>query len=384
MIKNLHIITDLDTGGAEMMLYKLLSGMSPSRYEPIVITLMNKDTRISRCIEELNVPVYALDMAQGQISFTILLRLLKIIRTKNPDIIQGWMYHGNMAASISRILSLQKIPVLWNIRHSMHNLKYEKRTTAAIIRAGAIFSKTVTRIIYNSRVGARQHEKLGYSGDRTIVIPNGFDCDRFKPSTSARQILRKNLNVSQDSIIVGSIGRFHPQKDYNNLLSAAGILTKKYMNLHFVLIGRGIEQNNSEIAELISQNKLTNRVHLLGERQDIPEIIAGMDIITSSSSYGEAFPNVIGEAMASGIPCVVTNVGDSAWIVGNSGKVVPPRDAQALATACKELIDAGLSERVRLGKVARQRILDNFSIEKIVARYEELYKQIVLPVSNKE
>jgi len=378
MIKTVHVITGLATGGAEMMLYKLLSGIDRSRFEPVVISLMDKDTRISRSIEDLGVPVHSLGMRQGRVSFSAVSRLLKMVRVIEPDIIQGWMYHGNIAASLSGFLSFQKTPIIWNIRHSMHDLKFEKRTTAVLIRLGIFFSKSTVKVIYNSKKGAQQHEKLGYAAHRTIVIPNGFDCELFKPSSSARQLLRKSLNVTENDILIGSIGRYHPQKDYVNLLTAAGILADEYENVYFVLIGRGVEHENLEIAELIRQNKLLGRVHLLGERKDIASLMAGMDIIVSASSFGEAFPNIIGEAMASGVPCAVTDVGDSAWIVGDAGKVSPPRDAVSLARCCKDLIVIGQNERSHLGSVARQRVLDNFTLERIINQYEELYERVVL------
>jgi len=377
MIKIIHVITGLATGGAEMMLLKLLAGIDRSRFDPIVISLMDADTRIRQDIAELDVQIYTLGMTQGRVSVTALMQLVRMIRVFKPDIIQGWMYHGNIAASISRFLSFQKAPVIWNIRHSMHDLKFEKRTTAVLIRLGAFFSRSAEKVIYNSRMGARQHQRLGYAAHRTIVIPNGFDCEHFKPSTLSRQLLRKSLNVTENDILIGSIGRYHPQKDYGNLLSAAAILAEEYDNVFFVLIGRGIEHENLEIIAMIKQNKLSDRVHLLGERKDIANLMAGMDIIVSSSSFGEAFPNIIGEAMASGVPCAVTDVGDSAWIVGDTGKVAPPRQAESLARCCKELIEIGQNERSHLGRLARQRVLDNFTLDRVINQYEALYEQVI-------
>jgi len=376
MIIIVHIITGLATGGAEMMLYKLLSGIDRSRFKPIVISLMDKDTRISHRIEELGVPVHSLGLAQGKVSFLALLRLIRTVRRCQPDIIQGWMYHGNIAASMCRLFSFYKPPVIWNIRQVL-GLEFEKRSTAALIRAAVFFSRSVAKIIYNTKLGAQQHERLGYVAHRTIVIPNGFDCEYFKPSALAKKALRKSLNLTDKHILIGSIGRYAQQKDYKNLLSAARILTDEYEYVNFVLIGREIEDSNLDIVELIKQNKLDSRVHLLGERKDVSSLMAGMDIVVSASSYGEGFPNVIGEAMASGVPCAVTDVGDSAWIVGDTGKVAAARDAPSLAKCCKQLIDIGEDERAHLGSLARQRVLDNFTLDIIINQYEELYERVV-------
>lgn len=383
MIKVIHIITGLHTGGAEMMLYKLLSRSTQSRFEHIVLTLMNKETGIGNDIEDLGVPVYDLGLSQGSISVLAIRRLLKIVHKVRPDVIQGWMYHGNLAASFGRMFSRQKVPVIWNVRHSMHGLKFEKGSTIVAIRISAVLSRSTHRIIYNSSRGAKQHERLGYCADHTIVIPNGFDCELYKPSVAARESLLRSLGVDDSNILIGSVGRFHKQKDHSNLLKAAGILARKYNNVRFVLIGRDVDGCNKEIVDLVSHNHISNKVYLLGERKDIPELTAGFDIATSSSRYGEGFPNVIGEAMSCGVPCVVTDVGDSAWVVGNTGKVVQPRDAESLARGWAELINEGRAGRAILGTKARQRVLDNFTLSKIVTQYETLYDQLFSEGSKK-
>jgi len=374
MIRTVHIITDLSTGGAQMMLYKLLASIDRSHFEPIVICLMDKDV-IGKKIETLDIPVYTVNMSQGKLSISALWRLIKLVRASVPDVIQGWMYHGNIAAIIGRIFCFKKVALLWNIRHSVYDLKYEKKYTAQIIRIGAICSKMAIKIIYNSSKSAEQHEELGYTVDRTVVIPNGFDCLRFKPSSVARIAMRKELTIKENDIVIGLIGRYHPMKDHDNFFKAAGILIRIYSNVCFVLAGPGVDDSNAEISKAIRQHRIEEKIRLLGDRKDTPVINAGLDI-ACSSSYGEAFSNVIGEAMACGVPCVVTDVGDSAWIVGDTGKVVPPRNPEALAKAWSFLIEAGPEERNRLGDKARQRILENFTLDKIVQEYERLYESV--------
>jgi len=372
----IHIITGLSTGGAEMMLYKLLHSMNRDRFESIVISLRDEGT-LGKTINQEGFTVHTLDMKAGSPSLKAAWRLRRIIRSIKPDLIQGWMYHGNLAAFISRVFLDKKVPVLWNIRHSVYNLQYEKKGTAQVIKLGAMLSKRTAKIIYNARVSAQQHQALGYAPNRTVIIPNGFDTQQFQPSQAAREKLRQALQVPEQTVLIGLIARYHPMKDHANFLSAAARLaTKEREDVQFVLVGSDVELGNPAIAALVQRHNLIDRVHLLGERRDISDLTAGLDI-ASSSSYGEGFPNSVGEAMSCGVPCVVTDVGDSAWIVGETGKVVPPRDSKALANAWLELITMGAERRKQLGEAARKRVMENFSIMAITPQYEQVYDEVL-------
>jgi glycosyltransferase involved in cell wall biosynthesis len=287
------------------------------------------------------------------------------------------MYHGNAVALLAMYLSARRVPVLWSIHHSVYRLADEKPRTARLIRLSAIVSRQVLRIIYVSRISADQHEALGFAADRTVVIPNGFDCEAFIPSKQARSALRRQLNVSEDTILIGLIGRFHPMKDHASFFQAADMISRASQAIQFVLAGKGIDWKNSAIADLIERFRLDGRVHLLGERDNIPELTAGLDIATSSS-FSESFPLVVGEAMACGVPCVVTDVGDSKGIVGDTGITVPPRDPVALAGGWARLIASGSTDRKRLGEAARRRIMDNFSLDSAVRQYENLYDELAI------
>jgi glycosyltransferase involved in cell wall biosynthesis len=285
------------------------------------------------------------------------------------------MYHGNLAASLVQCLSFQSIPVLWSVRQTVYSLNDEKARTAALIRLSAILSRRAIRIVYASRVSADQHEALGFSPDRTTIIPNGFDCEQFKPSPRAGPALRRQLDVGENAILIGLISRFHPMKDHATFLRAARMISQQNPTVCFVLAGQGVDWANPVITDLIERLELGGRVHLLGERQDIPELTAGLDIATNSSAFAESFPNVIGEAMACGVPCVVTDVGHSAAIVGDSGFVVPPRNPAALAAAWTRLVDVGRAGRAKLGADAQQRIAQSFSLARVVRQYAALYEQ---------
>jgi glycosyltransferase involved in cell wall biosynthesis len=374
----LHIITGLYTGGAEIMLYNLLAKTNRQKYEPVVISLMDQGT-LGEKIIQLGVPVYTLGLDFGKPSFQAIIKLIKLVKQIQPQLIQGWMYHGNFAAQSVKFLTGIKIPIIWGIHHSINSLASEKKLTQFLIKLGVITSSKVESIIFVSSQSKLQHEKLGYSPAKSVVIPNGFDLDLFQPSQTARICLRKELNLAADTIIIGSIARYHPMKDHANFLQAAALLLAKVpnVNVHFVLVGTGIDRNNQTLNNLINNLALKNQVHLLGERRDIQNITPGFDIMTSASAYGEAFPLVIGEAMSCGVPCVVTDVGDSAWLVGEIGKIVPPKDAQALANAWQELIGLSQSERKTLGQAARVKIQQLFSLEAIVSQYENLYEQAI-------
>ena len=375
-MKLLFIITGLSTGGAEMMLYKLLDRINREQFDPFVISLTYEgESQISQRISDLDIPIYLLNINSKQEILQAIWRLINLVRKIQPDIIQGWMYHANLAAQFASLLTFQSVPTVWNIRHSVYSLKYEKSTTATIIKLLAKMSSFPKNIIYVSHISAKQHEKLGYQDSKSVVIPNGFDTEVFTPSINARNGLRRELGLTENAIVIGLIARYHPMKDHDNFLSAATLLLKKFPDIHFVLVGTGVKKENSGIVSLLSDFKLTDdpHFHFLGERQDISKITAGFDIASLVSAWGEGFPNVVGEAMSCGVPCVVTDVGDSAWIVGETGKVVPPKDTEKLAQVWQEMIELGQEKRSQLGTLARQRIIENFSLDAIVEQYEELY-----------
>lgn len=371
------VITGLGTGGAEMMLYKLLTKIDKQRFKPIVISLMDRGTFGER-IEKLGIAVYTLDMKRGMPTPATFWRLINIINQVKPDILQGWMYHGNLAAYLASIFSSSKIPVVWSIHHSIQSLELEKRMTIAIIKLCANISRFVERIIFVSKNSKAQHSAIGYTSANSCVIPNGFDTSLFQPSSSAKISIRQELGLSENTFLIGLIGRYHPMKDHDNFLQAALLLSKNFPQIHFLLAGTGTDTSNDKLRDSIEKLELSNRVHLLGERSNTYWLIAGLDILTLSSAYGEAFPLVVGEAMACGVPSVVTDIGDSGWIVGDTGKVIPPRNPQSLMKAWQDLIDIGREGREALGKAARSRIINHFSLHYIVNKYEKLYDELLI------
>lgn len=373
----LHVITGLSTGGAEMMLLKLLTALRDDSMESVVVSLTDEGT-LGAKLMEIGVPVHHLGMSPARPTLSALLRLRKLIAEIEPDIIQGWMYHGNLAASLSALLLPAKIPVLWNIRQSIDDLATEKRSTRWVIHAGAYLSWLPRRIINNSRHSAAMHEAIGYSRTRGVVIPNGFDCQRFIPSAVRRVQIRAELGLSDEHCLIGMIARFHPMKDHANFLKAADLLSKQHDQVRFFCAGRGVDEDNAELVRLRADYGLQHKMFLLGERSDTAELNAALDIAVLSSSCREGFPNVVGEAMACGVPCAVTDVGDAGWLVGDAGRVVPVRRPDRLAVALKELVELGARERHRIGALARDRIEREFSLPLVSQRYRDIYMSMLV------
>jgi glycosyltransferase involved in cell wall biosynthesis len=374
-MKVLHLITGLSTGGAEMMLYKLVSQIDRDKFEMHVISLTDIGP-IGERIQSLGVPVDALGMKRGIPHARMLFQLIRLLKKNTPDLIQSWMYHSDLMGGLAAKLA-GNIPVVWGIRHSNLDSEGNKRTTIWTARACARFSRWLpVKIVCCSEASRMVHKELGYDPDRMVVIPNGFDLNLFKPDLEEEGSIRQELGISEDTILIGMAGRFDPQKDHRNFIKAATLLHAKIPDVQFLLCGDDITWENRKLSKWIDEAGLPEHFHLLGRRNDIPKIMTALDISSSSSSYGEGFPNVVGEAMACGTPCVVTDVGDSALIVGKTGIVVPPGDPDALALAWKELIEIGKDKRRKLGYDARLRVRENFSLLSVVKRYEDLYKSL--------
>lgn len=375
-IKILHIINDLAIGGAEIMLYRLLSEKSRQRFSPVVISLMDHGS-LRQQIEELGIPVYTARMKRGRPTPASVWRLIRLVRQIKPDLIQGWLYHGSLAAQIGSLFLPGHIPALWSIHCSIYSLSFEKKLTAVVVRICALLSKLASHIIFVSRTSQAQHKALGYDIAKSSVVPNGIDTSLFAPSNEAKASVRLELGVPPSALLIGAIGRYHAMKDHANFLRAAGLIADRYPEVNFLLAGRGLDAENRALQELIRELRLEHRTHLLGERTDIARLVAALDIFCLSSSHGESFPIIVAEAMSSAVPCVVTDVGDSASMVTDTGRVTPPRDAKALATACEELLDLGPAGREALGLKARRRVVELFSLSRVVAEYEALYETII-------
>ena len=373
-MKVLHIITGLATGGAERALYNLLQGGLDTKFDSHVISLTDMGT-FGAQIKALGVSVTTLDMPAGRPTLAGLLKLRSVIKSLKPNLIQGWMYHGNLAATLARSMCSERSILVWNIRQSLYQLSNDKLLTRQVIRANRFFSKAPDALLYNSHLSRQQHEAFGFMARNGRVIPNGIDCQRFGFSQDARQRIRAELSISANALLVGHVARRHPMKDHANFLQAAKIIALQHSNVHFVLSGRDVCWENTSLKQQIPDS-LHDRFHLLGERSDVADLMSAMDVLCLSSAWGEGFPNVLGEAMAVGVPCVATDVGDSALVIGDCGVIVPPRDKKALAAGIESLLTLPPTERRLLGKQAHQRIKDNFTLGAIVEQYADLYNNL--------
>ncbi len=371
-LRVLFLITDLYNGGAETMLFHMMRFIDRERFEPTVISLMDRG-KFGDLIEQLGVPVGTVGMLQGRPTPAAFCRLLKLVRAARPDVIQGWMYHANIAAQLASLFV--RVPVCWCVHSSFQSFSVEKPLTQFMIWLAARVSRRAAKIVFVSAISRTQHEKLGYAAERGQVIANGIDLDLFQPSAAARTSVREELGLPPEAPLIGLMARYHPLKDHPNFFRAAAILARQRPDVQFVLAGTGVDPANPALMELQQTLGLEGRVHLLGERNDMPRLDASLDIATLSSS-AEAHSLAITEAMACGIPCVVTDVGDSGLVVGKAGVVVPPGNAEALAAGWERLLTAGAEARRALGAAARRRTEEDFSIVAAVRSYEKLYHSL--------
>jgi glycosyltransferase involved in cell wall biosynthesis len=372
MIAITHIITGLNTGGAEIMLNNLVSGMDRNRFDINVVSLTDLGP-VGAMMRDSGIPVHTLDMKAGRPNPVRMAALVKLLRKLQPDIVQTWLYHadllGLLAAKMSGVPSL-----FWNIRCSKLRREDHSALLFMLLRLLAHFSSVPDAVIVNSNEGRRVHESLGYVPRRWEVIPNGFDLDEFIPDHEARLAFRQEIGISEQTPLIGLVARFNPMKDHPTFLDAAALLAKRRPDVHFVLVGRGITRENPIIAKYLQIPSLRDRLHLFPERTDVARVNASLDIATCSS-YSEGFPNVIGEAMSCGIPCVVTDVGDSAYLVGDTGILVPPSNPKALAEGWETMLASDICGRRKIGERGRGRVKELFSLDRVIDRYSRLYSE---------
>jgi glycosyltransferase involved in cell wall biosynthesis len=376
VIRIAHVIAGLDTDGAETVLHSVTSRMDREPFENEVISL----TSMGPMAERLNASgmrVRALGMRRGSPNPYHLLRLSRWLRESQTNLVQTWMYHADLVGGLAARLAGK--PVIWGIHHTNLDRAQNKRLTIWTAKVCARLSHaTPQRIVCCSEASRRAHVEFGYAEQKMLVIPNGFDLQKFRPDTAARSALRRQLGITEETPLIGMGGRFHVQKGHKNFIEAAARLHAQAPEVRFVLCGKDVDENNATLASWIAQGgaDLHSVCRLLGTRQDMARFFSALDIATSPS-LSEAFPMAVGEAMACGTPCVVTDVGDSALIVGDTGRVVPANDPQALAEAWQALLRIGPAARGQLGQAARNRIERRFDIGATVERYQELYREVL-------
>ena len=380
-IKVLHIITGLSTGGAEAMLVKVLAALPKSGVENTVVALGSRGPMADK-IEALGVPLICLNASRalgGLLSAPCsLARLICLLRSHRPDLVQCWMYHSNLFGGIAARLT-GRIPIVWGLRQSDLDPARTKATTRLIARLGAWLSRTLpTRILACADAVRRVHAAMGYDDGRMVMIPNGFDTNVFRPDPDGRQRVRHERGIADNALVVGLPARFDPQKDHATFLAAAAKVLVTKPETVFVLCGEGMTLANTKLTHLIGDAGLpATAIQLLGEQRDMPAVMASFDVVVSSSAFGEGFPNVLGEGMAAGAIPVATDSGDSRAIIDGIGFIVPPRDPAALAHAIGDALRLAPDERKRRTDAGRERVMRDYAIDVVARRYLALWRDAV-------
>lgn len=375
-LRVVHFISNLMSGGAEAMLVKIILATRRMGVESSVVSMISGGVMADRLHAE-NIEIQELGLRRSWTAIGAAPKIAMLARKLDADIFQGWMYHGNLMAALAARASAKHPPVLWNVRQTLQTLDGEIPRTRWLIRASRLLASEPETIIYNARSAASDHERLlGYPKEKRVILDNGFDLDAFRPDPQANSRMKARLGLPDSALLIGRVARLHPMKDVPSLLEAFEHLAERDERLHLVLVGRGMTSQDADLQALTSDLRHRDRIHALGEAADVAAITASFDIAVSSSSRGEAFPNVICEAMACAVPAVVTNVGASAEILGDPRRVVEPSNVSALMGAMQGLIDLSPNERRALGDADRERVRLRYNIEEVAASYVALWREV--------
>jgi glycosyltransferase involved in cell wall biosynthesis len=371
-----HVITSLDTGGAELLLARLLERADSAEVEAGVICLKDMGPVGAR-IEALGVPVAALELRKQPLPADFA-KLRRAIRESAPDVVQTWMLHANVLGGVTARLarpSNGRVPVVWGVHISVVDPAVHGRTAAITQRLErALSGRVPARIVACSQSAHDVLTKLRYPQRKLELIPNGFDLERFRPDPAIGRQARRELGIPEDALVIGHVARFHPMKDHRTLLAAAEKVLARLPRARFVLCGAEVTAANPDLTRWA--DTLGDRLHLLGERDDVERLYRAFDLMASSSVSGEALPLVIGEAMACAVPVVATRCGDAPQLIGDTGRVVGVRDPDALAEAMLEVLELAPGKRRELGEAARQRIGERYDLDEMVARYVGVWRQV--------
>ncbi len=371
----LHVIIGLNIGGAETMLKRLVSThLGNTGYRHTVISLTDVGI-LGQELQADGVEVHALHMRSILSLPRVLWDLVRLIKNHRPDIVQTWMYHADLLGGVAARIAGNR-QVIWGVR-TTYIQPQGSRLTLVIRWLCARLSRYVPRaIVCAAEASKRSHIEIGYDPSKMQVIPNGYDFSWLQASPDERDQIRDACGIDQDMVCVGSLGRFHADKDQQSFVTAAGLLAARYPQLRVLLVGRGLNWANTQLAEWISATCYRDRFVLLDERKDVPQCLAVMDIFCLHSRT-EGFPNALAEAMAMGLPCVSTDVGDAAVLLADTGVLVPKEDSVALAKGIGQLLDMDQNARRALGTRAKAKVEEGFSMTRFRERFESIYRQVL-------
>lgn len=367
-MKVLHVITGLGSGGAERMLTRIGGTRLPG-VEQLVVSLMD-DGFFGEQLRASGLEVICLRLERGRVDPLAVVRLAGVLRRERPDVVMTWLYHADLLTTLAAIASgFPTARIVWNIRCSEMELKHYSAKTRLVLGILKRLSTLPGAIVSNSKSGLNDHIRIGYRPRRTAILPNGFDMDLWRPDASDRQYMRASLGLRSSDLVVGHIARVDAMKGHPVLLRAAQDLARIEPRLKIVLVGNGTK-------ELQIPLNLREHFIVLGERLDVPRLMRTFDLLCMSSLFGEGFPNVLGEAMATGVPCVATDVGDSQEIVRDAGRIVTAGDPVALTGAIRDFFTLSVDEREVLQHRAREIVATHYSLEAVSLAYFELWRSM--------
>lgn len=370
-----HLLSGLGHGGAESVLYRLVAHAQRDKH---IVVSMQDGGVFAEKLAEAGVELRCLNMSPGKMTLTDFWHLRKLLKELKPDVVQCWMYHADVIGGLAARLAGIKT-VLWGVRNSGDNLARSSRSSYLLARYFSWTSYLIPRlIVVCAELAAKRHRAWGYQASKMRVIPNGYDLSRWQAvDAQLKKQSRTALALSETEEVIGFVARWNPLKDHANLILAFAQLLKKRPQVKLLLIGEGLDDSNAELMALLEQTELKvgQQVLLLGRRDDVPELMPVLDLHVLSS-MAEGFPNVVAEAMACEVPNVVTDVGDAAFIVNSYGWVVPAQNSVALSKAINQALDfLKEPEAKEFKQRCRQRVLDNFSLEKMIQNYEKTWRE---------
>ena len=369
MKKIVHIISGLKSGGAERSLFNICNSNISDYFIQSVICLGDKAIYGDK-LEELGVEVYYLNFKNNNKLFAFI-NFKNIIKKISPDIVQGWMTHGNFASVLAYFILSGRPSLFWNIRQTVYKLKHEYILTRFLFLINILLSRLPNGIISNANISIKQLIKFGYKNDSFILIPNGFDTNYWKPDHNLRQIERNKLKFNENDFVLGYVGRYHPMKNIKLLLEAFHKLSQQNSKIKLVIVGQNL--NNYNIKEKSSIDMIPqNQISIIDNTEDVKKYYNIFDLLILCSAWGEGFPNVLGEAMSSELCCISTPVGDTPDILEDVGYLVPLDDVDFLIEKVKNCMD-NPEELNKLGRKARIKILNQYSMEKTINSYLNIY-----------
>jgi len=371
VIRILHVISGLGSGGTEGVLSRLLLSTPPGDQTSGVVTLTDEGIHGAK-LRAGGIPVWTARMPRGLPTPAYRKALRDAVREFQPDLVCGWLYRGNLAA-LAAARDAGGVPVVWNIRHSLHDWDHERFLFRLTVRANQWKIAKPDLVVYNSHAARDQHREFGFLPHEDRVVPNGFALNRFKPDPEARHQWRERWGLADDQVAVGLVGRWHPVKNHAGFLDAAASCLRSYPRTVFVLAGEGCDSSNAELTDLVRKAGLGASVRLLGRVDDAERVTAALDLAVNAS-FGEAFSNAVGEALACGVPCLATAVGDSRRIVGDNGWTVEP---QALAEGLTALVALGRDGLAAKGRGARERMEADYRLETMNESFAEIFRTAV-------